>query len=429
MDELDILSRLATALSIGLLVGLERGWQTRDEVDSQRAAGLRTFALTGLLGGVTGALSHALGALVLGFAFIGFAAAFTAFQWLEARAEKNLSATSLVAGLLTFLLGAYAMVGEIRVAVAAAVAMTLLLALREQLHGWIRTITWVEIRAGLILLAMTFLLLPVLPDEPVDPWGAINPSRIWILAILMAAISFGGYAAVRIFGDRLGIVVAALAGGLASSTATTVTLARLAKDQPGSGRLLAAGILAAGTVMVIRVGVIAGLLNGSLVPSMLLPLAATAVGLGAGAALLMRGADGKSGARLEMSNPLDLPTIVKISLFIAAVLLATEVLNAWIGAAGVMVVAFVSGIADVDAVTISMARYGETPDHVALAVRAIGVAVAVNTVAKAAMAWWIGGGHVGRPVIAVSLLALAAGAAAVTLAPTVSFSAPGAQTP
>ncbi len=429
MSEEDLLRRLATALSIGLLVGLERGWQTRDEMDRQRAAGFRTFALAGLLGGISATLSTRLGEVTLGLMFIGFSAAFTVFHYLEAREQRNFSVTSVVAGLATFGLGAFAVIGEIRVAVAAAVAMTVLLALREQLHGWVRSLTWIEIRAGLILLAMTFLLLPVLPDRPVDPWGAINPTQVWVLAILMAAISFGGYFAVRLFGERLGVVMAGLAGGLASSTATTLTLARLARGHPGSGRLLSAGILASGMVMVIRVGVVAGLLNRDLVPVLALPLAAAAAVLGLAAALLMRGAGDQARPKLEINNPLDLATILKLSLFIALVLLATEVVHDWIGSSGVYVVAAVSGIADVDAVTISMAQFARGQPTVTTAATAIGIAAAVNTVAKAAMAEWVGGSRVGIPVFAVGAIAVAAGALVLLFAPPVHIPLPGAPAP
>jgi len=270
MDQFELLTRLAVALAVGLMVGLERGWQTRDDEPGKRVAGVRTFAISGLLGGIAAAVAIKTDAVVLGLMFLGFAAALTTFYWLDATATKNLSVTSLIAGLLTFALGAYAVLGDLPVAVAAAVAMTLLLLLREPLHRWVMSLKWEEIRAILILLAMTFLLLPILPNRTIDPWGALNPYEIWLFAILIAVISFAGYAAVRVFGDRLGVIAAAFAGGLASSTATTLTLARLGGQQKGSARLLAGGILIAGMVMIIRVGVLATLLN----PQLLLPLAA-----------------------------------------------------------------------------------------------------------------------------------------------------------
>jgi uncharacterized membrane protein (DUF4010 family) len=166
MSQTEILTRLAVALGIGLLVGLQRGRQTREE----RARGWRAhICLVRLMSGVAGALPLATGPLVLGLLSVGFAASFAAFQWLEARTDQNLSATSMIAGLLAFALGAYAVVGDMQVAAACAVAMIILLAWGQQLQGWIRGLTWTEIKADLVLLAMTFLLLPVLLDHPVDP--------------------------------------------------------------------------------------------------------------------------------------------------------------------------------------------------------------------------------------------------------------------
>jgi uncharacterized membrane protein (DUF4010 family) len=136
--------------------------------------------------------------------------------------------------------------GEPLVAVAAAVAMAILLALKAPLHAWFRQLAWTELRAVLILLAMTFLLLPILPNRPIDPWQAINPAEIWLLAILIAGVSFAGYVATRIMGDQTGIAVTAIAGGITSSTATTLSLARQAREQPQASSLLAAGILIAG---------------------------------------------------------------------------------------------------------------------------------------------------------------------------------------
>ena len=152
----------------------------------------------------------------------------------------------MVAGILTFALGAYAILGNEAVAVAVAVVMAVLLALREPLHSWVKAVTWPEIRSVLVLLAMSFLLLPILPDRAVDPWQVLNPAEIWLLAILIAAISFAGYVAVRVLGERRGVAVAAVAGGLASSTATTLSFARLAREHPENSRLLAGGTMLAG---------------------------------------------------------------------------------------------------------------------------------------------------------------------------------------
>ena len=412
MDHNELLSRLAVSLAIGLLVGLERGWHSRGEKDHQRAAGFRTFALTGLLGGVTGALSLSAGGQLIGFVFVVFAAAFTAFHWLEAKAEQNMSVTSVVAGMLTFLLGTMAVTGELLVAIAGAVAMTVLLALREQLHRWVASLTWPEIRAVLVLLAMSFLLLPVLPNRTIDPWDSINPFEIWLLAIMIAAISFSGYVAVRVFGDQLGVMMTAVAGGLASSTATTLAFARLAREHPTSCRLLSAGILMAGVVMMIRVGFVAVVLNGALLGPLAPPLAAAAVLCALGSAILLLRNTEKENPRLQIDNPLAIGTALKLAAFIAAIMLAVGLLREAFGSVGTLIVAALSGVADVDAATITLARLRGKDVDPHTVVLGILIAVAVNTTSKAVLAGWAGGSRIGIMVGSISAVALAGGAAA-----------------
>jgi uncharacterized membrane protein (DUF4010 family) len=428
MDQNELFRRLGVALAIGLLIGLERGWQARDEAEGERTAGLRTYALAGLLGGMSGALALASSPLVLAAILLSFAAAFTLFSWLEASSERDFSVTGVVAALLTFALGAYAVLGREQVAVAAAVAMVILLALKAPLHSWLRQLTWVEIRAVLILLAMSFLLLPVLPNRPVDPWGALNPAEVWLLAILIAGVSFAGYVAVRTLGDEAGVAVAAVSGGLASSTATTLSLARLAGEHPQSAPLLAGGILIAGIAMLARVLVIAGALNPGLIAGLALPLAAAALVLTAASFFLSfrpRAPDAPRAA-LALKNPFEVMTVLKLAGLIAVIMVAAKVLSGALGARGILLVAAVSGIADVDALTLSMARLagGEVMLHAATT--AVLLAVSVNTAAKSVMAAYLGGVKVGRIVGGASALAILALGAAYAFAPL--GTAPGAPT-
>src|SRR5215467_1986514 len=170
MDLDELISRLGVALGIGLLIGLERGWRRRGATPGSRAAGIRTFALSGLLGGVIAALAQAVPeqrsggaaslAIVLGVGFAAYSIVIALFTRDENRAAGNFSATTAIAGMLTFALGAYALLGDMRIAAGAAVATTALLASREKLHGWVEKMTWAELRSVLVLLAMTFIALP-----------------------------------------------------------------------------------------------------------------------------------------------------------------------------------------------------------------------------------------------------------------------------
>ena len=407
----EALSRLTVALAIGLLVGLERGWQTRDAEDNRRAAGFRTFALSGLLGGVTGLIALQTSTVVIGWVFLGYMGAFTAFHWLEARSEGRASVTSVVAGMLTFLLGTMAVVGDLQLAIACAVGMTVLLALREPLHRWINSLSWQEIRAVLTLLAMSFLLLPLLPNRPIDPWNAINPHRIWLLAIMIAMISFAGYIAIKAFGNRLGVFMAASAGGLASSTATTLALARLAREHPSSSGLLSAGILVAGVVMMLRTGAIALALNGAFLAPLIPALLTAAAVLSIGAAVLWFRNAQQETPDLQIANPLAIGTAIKLAALLAAVMMAAELVRRAFGQVGVLVVAALSGVADVDAVTISIARMAGGDIDPNTAASAVMIAIAVNTISKTIMAGSVGNRKVGFLVGGISAAALTGGLA------------------
>src|SRR6185295_14487262 len=163
MDTLSLLQRLFLALSIGLLIGIERGWQEREGKDGSRAAGVRTYALIGLLGGVCALLNQFTGNYLLGIGLLAFAASLALFEWREANLSNSASATGLIAGLVTFALGAYAVIGNMAAAGATAIATTIILAERRALHSFVERLTWKELRAALLLLAMTFVLLPILP--------------------------------------------------------------------------------------------------------------------------------------------------------------------------------------------------------------------------------------------------------------------------
>jgi uncharacterized membrane protein (DUF4010 family) len=420
MDTFELFQRLSVALAVGLLIGLERGWRSRSEDEGDRTAGLRTFALSGFLGGVWGAIAKATGeggTIALGMAFLAYSAMFAFFRYREIAHEGTFGATTVVAGMLTFALGALAVLGSIEAAAAGGVATAALLAWKSVLHGWLQRMTREELRSGLVLLAMTFILLPLLPSRTVDPWDALNPYEIWLMTIMIAFISFVGYVAVKFVGDTHGIAITGVAGGLASSTAVTMTLSRLAHDNPGQQTLLTAGVLFASAVMAGRVIAIAGVINPGLLPAIAPAIGATGAVLVIGALVFMlRDTPGKEerNGMIELKNPFELGTVLKFGVVLAIVMLGTKLLTSAVGSAGAYFVAAVSGVVDVDAVTLSMAR-GAGGD-VATAALAIFIAVAVNTISKTAMAWWIGGPDMGWRMAAISGLALAAGATALVVA-------------
>lgn len=411
MDNLDLLMRLGVSLAIGLIFGIERGWSQRVLEAQERASGIRSFALSGLIGGVTALLGQVAGWSMAGLVFLGFAGVFAAFQWRESLASGALSVTSTLAGLLTFLLGALAASGDMQVAVAAAIVAVGLLSLREALHAWVSRLTATEIRDGLILLAMAFLLLPLLPARAVDPWGLVNLREIWIMATLIAGLSFLGYAAVRALGPRWGILITAAAGGLASSTATTLSLARLARGA-APARLLVAGMLVAGTVMLARVMAIVAVLQPGLLVPLAAPMGATALAFLAAAVWLSRTEMAPGLPDLGIRSPLDLWGALRMAGLIGVVMLVSGLVQRQYGAAGLDVVAAISGLADVDAITLSAARMTGAAQDLA---DAILIAVAVNSLSKAVLASWIGRQVVGWRFLGLTLLGLGCGCLAYLL--------------
>jgi uncharacterized membrane protein (DUF4010 family) len=261
---------------------------------------------------------------------------------------------------------------------------------------------------------MTFLALPVLPDRFIDPWNSINPHQLWLMTVLVAGLSFAGYVAVKLLGARNGILITALAGGLASSTATTLALARLGKGKPEAWRLMSAGILGAGAVMVVRVGSLTWILNSNLFEAAAPPLAVLGGTLAVAALVLFAGAKGEDGSPLTVQNPLAFASALKLGAFIGVVMLAAGYLRQALGEAGVLGLAIVSGIADTDAITLSMTNLAGRDLPTNTAALAVGLAVAANTLSKAGLAAIFGGAGIGLAVGGASLVAV--GAAAVSAA-------------
>lgn len=415
MDGEDLIRRLAVALAIGLLVGAERHWRERDASPGQRTAGVRTFALIGLSGGIVAALAGPAGplggAVLVAAGLAAMVAVVLPFALRSAEAENSFSATSLVAAIATYALGALAVSGQGAAAGAAAVAMTAVLAARESLHGLMARITWAEMRSAILLLSMTLVALPLVPDQPVRWLAGVNPHKAWMLAILLAGVSFLGYLAVKLGGERRGLLLAGAAGGLVTSTA--VTLANGAASMAGGpARGLAAGALVAGAVSCLRTVALALLVAPDIGRVLWPALAAAALAMGATALVLsLRGTTMEDSPK-PPANPFEIASVLRMAALLAGVGALAKLGAEWLGGAAVIVIAAVTGLTDVDAITLSMPQLVPEVITSTLAARAIAVAVASNVIAKAAYAAALGNRAYGRNYGIGSLIALGAGAAA-----------------
>lgn len=409
---LTALARLAIALAIGFLIGFEREYAHRAEAKEHSFAGARTFSLTALAGALTGLID---GGFILPAAALLAVAALTAIAyWSAARATPGSGGTTEIALFATFLLGLAAMRGHVLEAAVAGVATAILLSIKTNIERWASSLSEQELHAALRFLAISVIVLPVLPNEPFGPYDALNLRNIWLMVVFISGLSFLGYWLIKFVGEGRGVLLTGFAGGLASSTATTLSLARFAKEG-ASGRAVAAGIVAANVVMLVRVALLVGAISREVLAAVWPALAAGAA-VGAAATLVFwRGRERPAGrkAPLALGNPME----IRPALFFAALLAVISVAASFgadeFGDAGLFAVGLVSGLADVDAITLIAGQKASAgavgAGAAALAVMA---AVASNIFVKGAMAWAVGGARAGAPVAVAFAAIAAAGAAA-----------------
>lgn len=402
---------LGIALAIGLLIGMERGWKARELEEGQRIAGIRTFGLIALAGGTTALLARELGWPVVAAGLVSTAALMIVAYGLKRQEGEDIGITTNVAALIAFLLGALA-VGENRaLAASAAVVTTLLLGVKPVLHRWLQRLQPEELYATLKLLLISVVLLPILPDQGFGPWEALNPYRIWLMVVMIAGISFAGYLAMKVSGAEKGIAMTAFFGGLASSTATTLALARMARRDRSMPELLSSGILIACATMYPRILLVAALISLPLAGTLLPPIAVMMILSYAGAYLFWRRARNKPDREPpQLQNPFQIRPALAFGALLTAILLLSRWLEAEWGNTGLYLLGAVSGLADVDAINLSLAERVGTGLSPLVAALAVVIAAASNTIVKSSLALGIGGRALGLRVLAASAVPLAGGA-------------------
>jgi uncharacterized membrane protein (DUF4010 family) len=411
------------AFALGLLIGIERGWSQRLEPDGSRVAGIRTFALLGLAGGVAGEAAARLSPL-LGAALLAAAAAPLLIGYARAAARGELSATTTVVGVITLALGLLAASGHMALAGVCAAVVTQVLAQRRKLHAFLDRLSEAELQAIARFAIVALAVLPLLPDRELGPLGAWNPRQIWMVVVLVSGLSLAGYAAAKRLGAQRGLLATAAAGAIVSSTAVTAALAgRLRKGEEDAAGLVA-GIALASAIMFVRVMVLVALLA----PFALGPLAlAAAPGALASAAFVAwslrrrpAGDPSASAAAVEapsVRNPFDLgPAFLLAGVVMVVSLAARWALRAF-GDAGLVTVLGISGMVDVDAAVIAMSGLPPGALTRTTAGYILAAPILANTLVKAALTLAVARGPAGwrgaRPLLA----SIAAGLAGAALIP------------
>jgi uncharacterized membrane protein (DUF4010 family) len=327
--------------------------------------------------------------------------------------------TTEVAAIIVFLVGAIVLLGFSEIAIALAVITAAVLAYKQPLHGLVKKLDWDDVYAGLRLLIATFIALPLLPDKPIDPWGALNPYQLWLLVILISGLSLVGYALTRWLGPGKGALVTGLAGGLVSSTAVTLSFSRQARATPQNTTVFASGILLAWAVMFGRILVLVAVVNRALLAPILIPFGVMGLIVGAFAAYyyLSDGqakSYGNAKSDLKVANPFSLTEAAKFAAFFAVVLVAVKIAQENFSAGGVYAVAGLAGLTDVDAIALSMAEFAKS-GTAQVAVTAMVTAALANTIAKCAITFLFGSASLGRLLLLATSVMLVAGVGSVFL--------------
>lgn len=404
--DLVIAQQLIVSLGLGMLIGLQR------ERSGSTIGGIRTFPLITLFGTVSGQLAQTHGGFILAAGFLALAALTFIPNLPKLRAGEINGMTTEVAMLLLYALGAFLVTGPMYLVVATGGAVALLLHWKESLHRFAGAIGEADMQAIMRFVLISMVILPVLPHESYGPHGILNPFEIWLMVVLIVGMSLCGYVAYKLLGSRGGALLSGVLGGVISSTATTVSSARRAHSSPQGAALACVVIMIASTVALLRVLVEIGLVARTHFMPLALPLAAMlgAMTLIAAAAYFMTR---KSRSAMPApGNPAELKPAFVFALIYVAVKLAVAMSKEQFGNSGLYLIAALSGLADMDAITLSTARLVDTQGlEPATGWRVILIAAMSNLVFKAAAVAVLGGARLFARVSLLFGLSLAAGAA------------------
>lgn len=423
---------LATALAVGLLIGLEREQTKQKEVQAKEAegehpggaslGGIRTYPLFALVGALSTMLGPAsmwlpLVSLLGVFALVAISYAADVRRGTDGD-DHNI--TSEVAIVATYLLGALAasrgvvepMADRLVLVAGLGVVATFLLSSKERFHTLVVRVSREDLFATTKFLIVTVIVVPLLPDRNMGPLEAINPRTLGLLVVTISGLSFVGYIAMKLWGAKRGLLLGAALGGLVSSTAVTLSFANRTQAEPRLAPAAAGAIAVAWTIMLGRVAVLVAIIDLALLRTLAIPLAAMILASLVGLALTFR-RDGESEAKLELSNPFELGSAIKVTLMFGVVLLVTKAATVYLGSEGLYLASALGGTTDVDAVTLSSARLAQTAAVTPIVgTISIAIGIAVNTLVKTGMAAVIGGSALGRRMILVAAMVVVAGGVA-----------------
>lgn len=411
MENIDLFLRFGAAIAIGFLIGLQREF-AKGGPDRAIIAGERTFALFGLAGALAAMLADELSSALPFIGIILFLGFFTTMAYYTAARKGRIGLTTEVAIVISIAIGALCYWGYLTLAVAIGIVTTVLLSIKLETDRLARALTREDILAALQLAVISAIVLPILPNESFlpPPFDVLNPFKIWLMVVFISGISFLGYVAIKIVGPEQGIGITGLLGGMVSSTAVTLSFSERSNREPDLSKPFVLAITIAWTVMFARVLIEVSVVNVALLKWVWVPIAAAGlIGLLYCAYLFFAQRTAEKGD-VKFSNPFDLVSAIKFGLLYGLVLLISRTAQMYLGDTGLYLSSIISGLADVDAITLSMAELSKTGvlglDKASLA---IVLATMSNTVVKGGIALMTGSSTLRKSLIPVIVMILVVG--------------------
>lgn len=410
----DIFKPLGIALGLGLLVGLQREW------DKHPLAGIRTFTLITLFGAITALLARDFGGWIVAAGLLALAGLLITGNWMkdgELR-KGSVGQTTEMAALVMYGVGAMLMAGYTIPAVVLGGSTAVLLHMKDRMESFVGSLSALDVRVIFQFVLLAMVILPLLPDETYGPYDVLNPFKVWLMVVLIVAISLSAYVAYRIVGVRAGSILGGILGGLISSTATTVSYARQCKNNPKLVGTAAFVIVVASTIVLVRVTIEIAAVARGLLPQMLPPFIALFVLMTAISVWLYFHLEQGEAEPTEHSNPSQLKPALIFGAMYAVVLLLVAFVKDYFGDTAIYGAALVSGLTDVDALTLSVAAlFNQDRLPADTSWRAIMLATLSNLAFKAGAAGVLGGAKLFRIVVIAFGVTIAAGLGVIFLWP------------
>jgi len=387
--------RFGAALLIGVLIGMQREYAHGSSKGTGLFAGARTFALMSLVGATAAFLAETLDSIWILISITGMMGVMVIVAYYVTATEREeIGLTSEVAALITILIGAVCYIHSIELAAAMGVVTTVLLAVKGELRQFVRVITREDVFATLQFAVITAIVLPILPNRTFGPapFNVLNPAKIWEMVIFISGINFLGYVLVKVVGPKKGLGISGLLGGLASSTATTMSFSERSKSQTGMEKPFAVAIIVSWVIMFIRVIVEVAVVNSRLLPQVWPSLIAMGLAALIYAGYLFFSQAAIDEEELALSNPFELSTAIKFGLIYALVLVGTKAAELYIGERGIYLTSIIAGFADVDAITLSISDLTRSGGSISLESGKFAIILATisNTLTKGTLVFSIG---------------------------------------